>query len=147
MFQVTENPKERCISFWLRTGWMADPRRSRPQGLEIPQREVQCTWRVITPCNSTSCRLTWKSHPVEKDFRALVDNKLSLSQQCPLGAKANGVLGCMRKSTASRLREVIPTLYSALAKLHLDCCAQFWAPQYKRHGIPGIGSVEWEKDD
>lgn len=68
-----------------------------------------------------------KSHLVEKDLRVLVNNKLSLSQQCSsLGAKkANSVLGSIRKSMANRLREVILTLHSALAKLHLECCVLF----------------------
>ncbi|GAB0186330.1 mitochondrial enolase superfamily member 1 [Grus japonensis] len=46
----------------------------------------------------------------EKDFEVLVDNKLSMSQQCTLMAKkAKSILGCIRKSAASSLMEVTST--------------------------------------
>ncbi|KAJ7415593.1 hypothetical protein WISP_78006 [Willisornis vidua] len=74
-----------------------------------------------------------ESSSVEKDLGVLVDKKLTMSQQsAPVAKEANGILGCVGKSIVSRLRKVILSLYSALVRPHLECCVQFWTPQYRR---------------
>lgn len=48
-----------------------------------------------------------------------------------LSAKsADGILGCIKRHVASKLREVILSLWSALVKPHLECWIQCWSPQY-----------------
>ncbi|GAB0177268.1 mitochondrial enolase superfamily member 1 [Grus japonensis] len=72
-----------------------------------------------------------ESSLAEKDLQCvLVDTRLNMSQQCALAAKTtNGILGCIRQSIADR--QILP-LYSVLVRPQLQCCGQFWAPQYKR---------------
>lgn len=58
---------------------------------------------------------------------------MSVSQQHALAArKANCIVGCIRKSVTSKSKEVIFSIYPALARPHLQCCVQFCVSQYKR---------------
>lgn len=74
-----------------------------------------------------------ESSLAEKDLGVVMDTTLNMSQQCALVAKeANGILGCIMQSVASRLMEVNPSLYLAMVRPYLESSVLFWAPQYKR---------------
>jgi len=60
-----------------------------------------------------------------------VDEKLDMSQQCALaGQNTSHILGCVKSSMASRSREGILPLYSALVRPHRAYCIQLWSPQH-----------------
>jgi len=69
--------------------------------------------------------------PAARDLRVLVGSGLSRSQQRALAARtANGSLGCIEHSTASRSEEVTVPLSSAMVWPHLEYLVQLWAPQF-----------------
>ncbi|PKU27598.1 hypothetical protein llap_22098 [Limosa lapponica baueri] len=74
-----------------------------------------------------------ENSPEEKDLGVLVDEKLNMSRKHALAAqKGNCMLGCIKRSVASRSREEILPLYLALVRPHLQCCVQLWGPQHKK---------------
>jgi len=72
-------------------------------------------------------------HSLKKDLGILMVEKLDMSRQCPLAAqKANRILGCIKSSVASRSKEGILPLLSALVRPHLASCIQLWSPQHRK---------------
>ena len=69
-------------------------------------------------------RVVLESSPAEKDLGVLLDEKLNMSQLC--------MQGSIRRAVASKNREVIVLLYSALVRPHLQYCVHAWGPQYKK---------------
>ena len=75
---------------------------------------------------------------------AFIDERLDMSRQCVLAAqRANRVLGCIKRSMASRLREVILPLYSALVRPYLELlCSALEPLAQEGHGTVGAGPKE-----
>ncbi|KAK4817100.1 hypothetical protein QYF61_027963 [Mycteria americana] len=119
------------------------------EGQEALQRDLDRLehWAIINGMkfNKNKCRilhLGWSNtrHKYKlgeewlESSPAARDVGLNTSQQCALAAKrANRILGCTQHSIASRSKEGIIPLYSALVRPHLEYCVQFWAPQFKNY--------------
>ncbi|PKU31761.1 rna-directed dna polymerase from mobile element jockey-like [Limosa lapponica baueri] len=74
-----------------------------------------------------------ENSPEENDLGVLVDEKLNMSRQYALAAqKSNHILGCIKRSMTSRLREMILPLCSALVSPHMEYCVQLWGPQHRK---------------
>jgi len=84
-----------------------------------------------------------ESSPEEKDLGVWVGEKLNMTRLCALAAhKAEHILGCIKSSVASRVREGILPLYSALVRPHLESCVQLWTAHIRRTSMRWSGSRE-----
>jgi len=93
--------------------------------------------RHLMKFNKGKCRVLHlgRNNPMHQ-YRLGADLLENSSVERDLGVlaakKANGTLGFIKKSVASRSREVLLPLYSALVRPHLEYSVQFWAPQFKK---------------
>ena len=75
-----------------------------------------------------------------------MDSKLDNSQQCALTAQKASHIGCIKRSVASRLREVIPPLCAdeiSPGELHPDVESSV----LERHGPVGVHPEEGHRND
>ena len=91
-----------------------------------------CAW----PCTFTTTTLVtlqawteWlEDYLKEMDVGMFVNDQVNMGQHCAQAPKKD----CIRNSVASKRREEIIPLYSALVRPHLDDCVKFWAPHYNK---------------
>jgi len=75
----------------------------------------------------------WTESSPEKDLGVPVDKQLNMAWQCELAAqKANHILGCIKRSMASRAREGILPYCSTLVRPHWEYCVQLWGSQHRK---------------
>ncbi|RMC06838.1 hypothetical protein DUI87_16286 [Hirundo rustica rustica] len=86
-----------------------------------------------------------ESNSAKKDLGVLVDDKLAISWQCSLLArKASRILGYIGKTVSSKSREIIPSLYSALMRPHVECSV-LGSSVRERQGGTAEGPLETTK--
>ncbi|KAK4821225.1 hypothetical protein QYF61_015793 [Mycteria americana] len=72
-------------------------------------------------------------NPYRKSRKEAQKTKAPLCAEVPLPSPpSNCILGCIKRSVASRSREVILPHYSALVRPHLEDSIQLWSPQHRK---------------
>ena len=90
---------------------------------------MSCTWVGAIP-NGYRLGNEWiESRPAEKDLGVLVCEKLTMSWQCVLTAHN---AGCIKNSVASRSREGILPLFTAIVGPHLEYWVQLSGRQHRK---------------
>lgn len=70
-----------------------------------------------------------ESCPADKNLEVLVNSYQDMSQKSNTVAKE---WPCIRNSVVSQIRKLNVPLHTALVRIHLKHCIQFWAPLYRK---------------
>ena len=65
----------------------------------------------------------------KKDLGVIIHESAKPSRRCTeAAAKANKLLGMIRRTVVSRDKKIILDLYKTLVRPHLEYCVQLWSP-------------------
>lgn len=83
-----------------------------------------CIWSYLqtNPVRITSC-ISMAANHLKSNFTKVVTN-WSQPRDVPYSNECNSILECIRKNTASRPREVVLPVHSALSRPQMKCCVQ-----------------------
>ncbi|RMC14279.1 hypothetical protein DUI87_09371 [Hirundo rustica rustica] len=85
------------------------------------------------PVQRYSLGMVWlDSAQAQRDLGALVTAAELEPAMCLGGQEGQWHPGLDQEWCGQQSREVIPPLYPALVRPHLECCVQFWAPQFMK---------------
>jgi len=89
-----------------------------------------CTWTGVALCTAQP-GANWLGNSSAENALELLVDKLTMSQQCVLAAeKADKLLGCIRKSLASRCD---PSPLYDTCETTRGGCVRFWSPHCKKN--------------
>ena len=88
-----------------------------------------------------------ESSTEEKDLGVLTNKKINMREQCVLAAeRPKHILGCIKRSAASRVRKVIIPIYSTVVRSHVQYCPALGPQPQEGHGAVGMSAEEGHND-
>jgi len=71
---------------------------------------------------------------MEKDLGVIITSDMKSSQQCSQSyAKANRILGMIKRTISHKSTDILLQLYKSLVRPHLEYCTVAWCPHYKKN--------------
>jgi len=79
------------------------------------------------------CNQKLETSSMEKDLGVIISSDLKPSQQCNQAhAKANRILGMIKRTISYKSRGILLQLYKSLVRPHLEYCTVAWSPYYQK---------------
>ena len=86
------------------------------------------------PCNDYKMNnIPLEKVKVERDLGVLISDDLKVSSQCAQAyAKANRMLGLVKRAIINKEPEIMVRLYKTLVRPHVEYCTAVWSPHYQK---------------